>query len=157
MKVRQIAPSFVISTIVHALILFALWSIVLTLPIAEEVFDVETVLLDEDRLMEEVVQELDEQKVSATTLNFVPGSVSATAVGGSNAPLTATKKIEIEQTFDAPKVRVNLAAQTLPGAEVLALELGQAEVTGRSRGGGGRLRRCPRPVDPRTDPAAQNG
>ncbi len=129
MNLRQSASPFFVSTLVHGLILGSLWFIVTSTPRAEEVFDVETVFLEEDRKIEEIVQELDQQEVSATTMNLVSGSVSK-AVGGSNTPLARTQKIEIQETLESPEVRVTIAAQSLPGAETLATDLGEAEVTG---------------------------
>lgn len=129
MKLRQSASPYLISTVVHGLLLLVLWKIVLSVPHEERVFDLETVILDEDRDIEDVVQELDQQTEAATTMNFVSGSVSK-AVGGSNAPLANQREIKIEKTVENPEIKVQIATQNLPGAEVLSQDLGQAEVTG---------------------------
>lgn len=129
MKIRQSASPFLVSTVVHGLLLLVLWQIVMSVPQDEQVFDLESVILDEDRDIEDVVQELDQQTESATTMNFVSGSASK-AVGGSNAPLAKQQAIEIEDTIDNPDVKVQIATQNLPGADVLSQDLGEAEVTG---------------------------
>ncbi len=129
MKFRQSASPFLVSTVVHSAILLGLWFIVQTTPIHETPFDLETVMMDEERPVDEVVQELDQQMEAATSVNFVAGSVS-TSVGGSNAPLANIKKIEVQEKIENPKVKVQIAAQALPGADLLNQELGEAEVTG---------------------------
>lgn len=129
MRLRQSAPPFVVSTVVHTAILIGLYFIVISTPAAQIEPDLETVMLDEERAVDEVMEELDEQTEPATSMNFVSGSVSQ-AVGGSEAPLSKTQKIEVKETLQDPEVKVPIAAQNLPGAEVLTQDLGQAEVTG---------------------------
>jgi hypothetical protein len=128
MKLRQSASPYLVSTILHGLILFAMYRIVAHAPIPEEIYEVESVLLDE-RTIEELVQELDTQEMAATTLNFVAGSVTS-AAGGSNAPLARTEKVEVQELLENAEVRIPIAAQTLPGENVLTMDLGQGEVTG---------------------------
>lgn len=144
MKLSQTASTFFFSLLIHALILFGLGFMVISTPIMEEVFDVETVLMDEERPLEDVIKQLDNQQAAATTVNFVAGGTSrgtggaSGAMGGAIGAIGGTgvgaigpgQKVEVKQTFAGPSVRVNLAAETLPGAGVLAMDLGQGEVTG---------------------------
>lgn len=146
MKLSQTASTFFLSMIVHALILFGLGFIVIKTPMLEEVFDVETVLVDdEERPLDEIVKQLDEQQVAATTVNFVgggtvrgtggtPGAMGGAfaAVGGGSSmgAIGPGQKVQVQQSITGPGVRVSLAAQTLPSAGVLAMDLGQGQVTG---------------------------
>ncbi len=129
MKLRQNVSSFLVSSVVHGLILVGLYLIVQNSPLKDELFEVETVLEEPERPIEEFVQPLDTQVEAATTLNTVAGSPSK-AVGGANAkPLAKKPKVEVPLDVN-PEVKVASLSEALPGDDLLSEDLGEAEVTG---------------------------
>lgn len=111
--------------------MFGMWKFVLEV-VPEEVPEttLTTELLNEERTQEEVLQELDTQKTAAETLNFVSGSVSE-FVGGSGAPLAAAQETpETPDVQEPQEVQVQVSTRTLPGQNMLTMDLGEGEVTG---------------------------
>ena len=69
---------------------------------------------NENREQNEFVQELDEQREIAESLNLIAGSVSTT-VGGSQAALSRQTKIEHQEVVREPEIAVRPALDNLPG------------------------------------------
>ncbi|HUG93538.1 MAG TPA: VWA domain-containing protein [Planctomycetaceae bacterium] len=129
MTLRNQIPAILASLALHAALLAALGWIVLERQLASDVFALDTIVDDEDRRVDEVVQELDEQEAIAETFNLVAGSVS-TKVGGSEAPLVQQQPIETDDLLREPDLKVTPGTETLPGQTELAVDLGEAEITG---------------------------
>ncbi|MBT6157651.1 MAG: VWA domain-containing protein [Planctomycetaceae bacterium] len=129
MAVRKELPTVLVSLAIHLIAIFALWLIPYAVAAVDEALVIETVMEDDERDYDEVMQELDDQKEIAEAVNFIAGSVS-TNVGGSEAPLSQQTKVEINDVIAEPDIAVRPVMDSLPGVDSLTTELGEAAVTG---------------------------
>jgi hypothetical protein len=129
MKARKELPTVLVSLGIHFVAVLALWLIPYAVASVDQALMIETVMADEERDYEEVMQELDDQKEIAETVNFVAGSIS-TNVGGSEAPLSQQTKVEINDVIAEPDIEVRPVMESLPGVDSLTTELGEDAVTG---------------------------
>jgi len=128
-RVRQQIPAVLISLTIHVVVLVALALMRYAVTNADPAFVIETIIADEDRDYEEVIQQLDDQQEIAESINFIAGSVS-TNVGGSEAPLSKQTKIDIDDVVREPDIKIRPVVESLPGADTLSTELGEGTVTG---------------------------
>jgi len=127
---RQVSP-FVISLLLHAAVLVSLGLISTQLPQEIIPFAIETHMLDEDRPIEELTQELDQQEQAAESLAaLVVGGVAANVAGGSNSAAVQQVKIDERQLVDQSELKVNVGVETIAGIEAFGNDLGPGEVTG---------------------------
>ena len=121
--------SFGVSVVVHALILGAMWFIRNEIVQEQEQLAVESVLNDDERVQEEITQQLQESTEIATNMNTISGGVVSTNVGSSTNPSMAKVKMETSDLVKT-EVKVNAAQVNMPGDSDLGDDLGEGEVTG---------------------------
>ncbi|MCA8986162.1 MAG: VWA domain-containing protein [Planctomycetaceae bacterium] len=92
---------------------------------------VETVFSDE-REQQEFTQELDINTEVSENLSIVAGATVSTNNGGSSAPAVSQTKIETSESLNEPEIQVNVAQVSLPGANQLGQDLGEAEIKGET-------------------------
>ena len=129
MAVRKDVPTVLVSLAIHLLAIIALWLIPYAVASVDQALVIETVMEDDERDYDEIMQELDDQKEIAESVNFIAGSVS-TNVGGSEAPLSQQTKVELNEVIAEPDIAVRPVMDSLPGVDSLTTELGEAAVTG---------------------------
>jgi hypothetical protein len=129
MRVRKELPTVLVPLALHAAAIVALWLIPYAVASVDKSLVIETVMADEERDYDEVMQELDDQKEIAESVNFIAGSVS-TNVGGSEAPLSQQTRVELNDVIAEPDINVRPVMESLPGVDSLTTELGEAAVTG---------------------------
>ncbi|MDA0833126.1 MAG: VWA domain-containing protein [Planctomycetota bacterium] len=127
----------IISAAVHLIAVIALSLLHHAVANTEELYQIESVIADDQREFEEIQQELDTQTEIAETLNFVAGSVSSTNVGsagggalGADAGASALEKIEASDAMSEPELDVAVGFAELPAGDVLSNDLGAGEVSG---------------------------
>lgn len=129
MEVRKQLPALAVTIVLHAVIGIVLALMHIDADRLEDLFIIETVVDDEDRTIEEVMQDLDDPIEIATSINFQSGSAS-TNVGGSEASLTKQTKIDHDKIVKEPDIEVNVGIAEIDGLEELGEDLGESEVTG---------------------------
>jgi len=129
MVVRKELPTVLVSLAIHLVAIIALWLIPYAVAAVDDALVIETVMEDDERDYDEIMQELDDQKEIAESVNFIAGSVS-TNVGGSEAPLSQQTKVELNDVIAEPDIAVRPVMDSLPGVDSLTTELGEAAVTG---------------------------
>ena len=121
--------SFGVSVLVHTLILGAMWFIRNEIVREQEEFAVESVLNDDERVQEEITQQLTEDTEVAQTMNTISGGVVSTNIGSSTNPTVAKVKMDTSELIKT-EVKVNASQVNMPGDSDLGDDLGEGEVTG---------------------------
>ncbi|WP_166824538.1 vWA domain-containing protein [Thalassoroseus pseudoceratinae] len=129
MKAQTQVLPVAISTVLHGLVLFVLWKIVVETPADPEPPVLETVL-NEERIQEEFQQELDEQLEAAETVNFVAGGSVSSMVGATSSPVAASTNIETSELLEDPEIEVVSTDITRPGDGEVSLDIGEGEISG---------------------------
>ena len=121
--------SFGVSVVVHTLILGAMWFIRNEIVRDQEEFAVESVLNDDERVQEEITQQLQKETEVAQTANVISGGVVSTNVGSATNPTVAKVKMDTSELIKTD-VKVNASQVNMPGDSDLGDDLGEGEVTG---------------------------
>jgi hypothetical protein len=129
MKIRKQLPAIVVSVGMHLIIMIGLALNQIVTGGVEDLFIIESVE-DEDRTIEEVMQELDDPTEIATSINFQAGSASTNIGGSSAASLMKQTKIDHDKVVEEPQIEVNAGIAEIDGLEELGEDLGEGEVTG---------------------------
>jgi len=129
---RQNVSAIVVSVVMHVVALLVMALVQISLADTPIILMIETVMLDEDRDLQEVVQELDEEMEVADKTNFIAGGVVSTELGGSENPLSQQKKLEFEDVVKEPDIEVNVGIQDIQAVNTLGDDLGEEEVTGET-------------------------
>lgn len=125
-----------ISGSIHVVALVVLSLIHFAVANTDEVYEIESVIADDQRTHDEIQQELDTQTEIAETLNFVSGGVVSTDLGtagggalGADANAAAEKILQSD-AMQEPQVDVSVGVAELPAGDVIANDLGAGEVAG---------------------------
>ena len=125
----QNVSAFGVSLGIHAVLLGALATIYYDVLQEEPRIVLETIF-DQERVQEEFSQELEYDTEIAETLNIVAGGVVSTSVGAAQGPTISKAKIETSEALQEPELHVNAGDITMPGEELLGVDLGEGEITG---------------------------
>ena len=129
MQARNQVLPVAISTVLHGLVLFVLWKIVVETP-ADPVPPALETVLNEERIQEEFQQELDEQLEAAETVNFVAGGSVSTMVGATSSPVAPSTNIETSELLEDPEIEVASTDITRPGDGEVSIDIGEGEISG---------------------------
>ncbi|MEX0724681.1 MAG: vWA domain-containing protein [Planctomycetaceae bacterium] len=125
-----------VSAAVHVVAVIALSLLHHAVANTDEIYEIESVIADDQREYEEIQQELDTQTEIAETLNFVAGSMVSTTVGsaggalGADSGASALEKISQSDAMSEPQLDVNVGVAELPAGEIISNDLGAGEVAG---------------------------
>ena len=128
MAFKHRVAAILVSLAINAGLLAVLSWIILEHP-TQQVFAIETILDPEDRSVEDIVHELDDQEEIARHVNLVPGSVPSD-IGGSEAPLVPRQPIKPQELLREPDLQVQPGIETLPGQHELAVDLTDDAIEG---------------------------
>jgi len=136
-RIRKLTKStlvgLVISLVLHIVILVTLSLIVFNGPLEQLNLVVDSVF-SEERAQEEFAHEVEQTNDVATVINYVPGSVAAgiTGTGGTAGPVVAQQKLDDASSLKEPDVKVNIAALSVPGLNIISKDLGTGQVSGET-------------------------
>ncbi|MEX1231744.1 MAG: vWA domain-containing protein [Planctomycetaceae bacterium] len=127
----------IISVSMHLIFLVAMALIHMDLIQSQPEIELET-FFAEDREQEEYVQEIEENMQVAESISVVSGGVVSTQIGGGSGMAGAAgaaasqAKIDASDSLKEPDLEVAVGDIAAPGADVLATDLGEGEITGET-------------------------
>ncbi len=133
---------FLVSLAIHAAILGSLYFIRDAVKREEARYELETVLADEQRPHDDVIQQLDTQVAPAESLNVLAGGVVSTKIGGQGGSGVAGGgdggpgkgggvKAGADRLINDPQLKINFGTGGgIPGLETIGDDLSAGQVTG---------------------------
>lgn len=126
------APPLLISLIVHVGVLVAMAAVRYSLIEDEPDLVIETVI-DDERVQQEFSQELEVDTTTSQSLAVTAGGTPSANIGAASSTAISQTRIETSEIVRDPEIRVaSIGNITIPGADELGMDLGEAEVVGET-------------------------
>ncbi len=126
------APPLVISLIVHMGVLVGLAAFRYNLMEQEPDLVIETVI-DDERVQQEFSQELEVDTTTSENLAVTAGGTPSANIGAASTTAINQTRIETSEIVRDPEIRIaSVGNITIPGADELGMDLGEAQVVGET-------------------------
>lgn len=124
-------PAFVVSLLVHVVIVVALLFVPYAIEKARPELALETIF-NEDRDAVEYDQELDPETQVSETLSFTAGGTVSTNIGANSQPVAAQVRVAESTALREPNLNPSLNDIAIPSESSIIRELGEGEITGET-------------------------
>lgn len=124
-------PAFVVSLVVHVLIVVVLLFIPYAIEKAAPELALETIF-NEDRDAVEYDQELDEETEVSENLTFMAGGTVSTSLGANSQPVAAQVKVAESTALKEPNLNPSLNDIAIPTESSIIKALGEGQVAGET-------------------------
>ncbi len=124
-------PAYVVSLIVHVLVVLALLFVPYAIDKAAPELALETIF-DEERDAVEYDQELDPEMEVSESLSFVSGGTVSTSMGANSQPVAAQVRVTESTALREPDLNPSLNDIAIPTESTIMQELGEGEITGET-------------------------
>ena len=124
-------PAFVVSLLVHVLIIAVLLLIPLGLKQAIPEVTLETIF-NEDRDVVDYDQEVEEETEVSENLTFTAGGTVSTSIGANAQPVAAQVKVTQSTALKEPNLNPSLNDIAIPTESSIIKELGEGQITGET-------------------------